>query len=95
MVINHKKLMGSKPFVIVSRLLPLCASLIGILVASGMRETETGIEKEIGRGIVTETGTERETGIDGPLDEDHDHLTSGTGDAPGLTLLLIGHHGDG
>lgn len=93
MVINHKKHMGSKLFVIVSRLLPLCASLIGILVASGMRET--GIEKEIGRGIVTETGTERETGIGGPLDEDHDHLTSGTGDAPGLTLLLIGHHGDG
>ena len=51
-----------------------------------MRGTETGIE----RGI----GTEREIGIDGPLDDDHDHLTSGTDDAPGL-ILLIGHHGDG
>ena len=51
---------------------------------------ETGIEKGRGREIVIETETE----IDGLLDEDHDHLTSGIDDAPGPTHLLIGHHAD-
>ena len=73
----------------------MCASLVGTLVASGTREIE--IEKEI--EIVTETGieTERGRGIGGPLDEDRDLLTSGTGigDAPGPTHHLTGHHGDG
>lgn len=77
----------------------MCASLVGTLVASGTRETE--IEKEIERETVTETGIETERGrgrgIDGPLDEDRDLLTSGTGigDAPGPTHHLTGRHGDG
>ena len=60
-----------------------------------MRETGTEIEKEreTGREIVTETG--RGTGIDGPLDEGHDLHTTGTGDVPGQTHPLTGHHGDG
>ena len=77
----------------------MCASLVGTLVASGTRETEKEIERETvtETGIETERETERGRGIGGPLDEDHDLLTSGTGigDAPGPTHHLTGHHGDG
>ena len=58
-----------------------------------MRETGIGKEREIGIG--REIVTERGRGIDGPLDGGRDHHTTGTGDAPGPTHHLTGHHGDG
>ena len=73
----------------------MCTSLIGTLVASGMRETEIEKEIETERGTGTERETERGRGIGGPLDEDRDLLTSETGDAPGPIHLLTGRHGDG
>ena len=62
-----------------------------------MRETGIGKEREIGIGreIVIENETERGRGIAGPLEEGRGHHTTGTGDAPGPTHHLTGHHGDG
>ena len=61
--------------------------ILGILVPTGMKETETERETERGRG------TER--GIDGPLEGGHDLPTSGTGGTQGQTRLHTNHHGDG